>query len=170
MNDKVKKESITPNIFMIAVSILIILIIPGQIDNSVQADRLGPRFVPYAACALVLLPNLLQMCTKALRNKRARDAGTPEPSSGAAKPPFGGICQRLVRQYWVLAAVMAMAFTATFVVKYLGYVVTYCLLCAGMLLLFREKRWYHYLITFALVAAVYIGFTRFLYVPLPSLF
>ena len=65
---------------------------------------------------------------------------------------------------------MAMAFTATFVVKYLGYVVTYCLLCAGMLLLFREKRWYYYLITFALVAAVYIGFTRFLYVPLPSLF
>ena len=169
MNDKVKKESITSNIFMIAVAILMILIIPAQIDNSVQADRLGPRFVPYAACALVLLPNLLQLCMKVLRNKRAQSAGTLETPSGEARPTPGELCRRLVKQYWVLAAVMVMAFAATFAVEYLGYVVTYCALCAGMLLLFRERRWYYYLIAFALVAVVYIGFTRFLYVPLPSI-
>ena len=39
-----------------------------------------------------------------------------------------------------------------------------------MLLTFKEKRWYFYVITYALVAMVYIGFTKFLYVPLPSLF
>ena len=155
---------------MIALAILMILIIPAQIDNSVQADRLGPRFVPYAACALVLLPNLLQMCMKMLRNQKARNAGAAETASGEARPPFGEACRRLVRQYWALAAVIVMAFAATFVVEYLGYVITYCLLCAGMLLLFREKRWYYYLIVFTLVAAVYIGFTKFLYVPLPSLF
>lgn len=170
MNDKVKKESITSNIFMIAVAVLIILIIPAQIDNSVQADRLGPRFVPYAACALVLLPNLLQLCMKVLRNKRAQDAGMLEAPSGEAKPPLGERCKRLVKQYWVLAAVMAMAFAATFIVEYLGYIVTYCALCAGMLLLFRERHWYYYLISFVLVAVVFIGFTRFLYVPLPSIF
>lgn len=170
MNDKVKKESITSNLFMIAVAVLMILIIPSQIDNSVQADRLGPRFVPYAASALVLLPNLLQMGMKLMRNKKARAAGTLEEPSGETKPTFGEICRRLVKQYWTLVAVMVMAFAATFVVDYLGYVITYCLLCAGMLLIFREKRWYFYLITFALVAVVYIGFSKFLYVPLPSIF
>ncbi len=168
MNDNVKKDSITSNIFMIAVAALIIFIIPAQIDNSVQADRLGPRFVPYAACALVLLPNLLQLCVKILRNRRAGSPGTPEAPSEEATPSPAP--RRLTEQYWRLAAVMAMAFAATVIVEYLGYVITYCLLCAGMLLLFRERRRHYYLIAFTLVAAVYIGFTKFLYVPLPSIF
>lgn len=65
---------------------------------------------------------------------------------------------------------MALAFLATFVINSVGYVVTYSLLTCAMLLLFRERRWYFYLISVVLVMLVFLFFTKFLYVPLPSPF
>ena len=72
-------------------------------------------------------------------------------------------------KYGIMILTLIMAFAATYIIEYLGYVITYCLLCTGMLACFKEKRWYFYLITYVLVVLIYFGFTKFLYVPLPSI-
>lgn len=168
MENNTKKQPITANIFMIVIGVIMLLLIPSLIDNSTTTDLLGPRFVPQMSCCLIIFPNLLQMLNKLKANRQcSQEEGAAEM---AEKIPLSERLKTTFNQYGILVVVMALAFAATFVIEYLGYIITYCLLCAAMLLLFREKRWYFYLIAFALVAVVYIGFTRFLYVPLPSIF
>ncbi|SFP37429.1 Tripartite tricarboxylate transporter TctB family protein [Oscillibacter sp. PC13] len=168
MENNTKKQPITANILMICIAVVMLLLIPSLIDNSATTDLLGPRFVPQMACCLILLPNLLQLINKLVSNRKlSQEVQAPTQT---AKTPLPEFFKNVFKKYWTLVVVMALAFAATFVVDYLGYIITYCLLCAVMLLLFREKRWYFYLISFALVIAVYFGFSRFLYVPLPSIF
>lgn len=168
MENNTKKQPITANILMICIGIIMLIMIPSLIDNSTTTDLLGPRFVPQMSCCLMIFPNLLQMLNKLKANRQCGQE--TKTSSIAEKVSISELLQSTFKKYGILVVVMALAFAATFVIEYLGYIITYCLLCAAMLLLFHEKRWYFYLISFVLVAVVYIGFTRFLYVPLPSIF
>ena len=166
MNDK-KELSIKSNIFMMAIAVVIALIIPSQIDGGKIADSLGARFVPYLGCGIVFVPNAFQLVYRLIRGAKWKNAGSA-PAAGD-KPSVKAVVADFWGGYGKLVLVLAMAFVAAFSVEKLGYILTYCLLCGGMLLTFREKRWYFYLISFILVVLVYIGFTKFLYVPLPTL-
>lgn len=56
-----------------------------------------------------------------------------------------------------------------FLLPKLGFFVTTPFLVTGFMIVFREYRWQHLLITsFVLVAAISVLFTRFLFVPLPT--
>lgn len=167
--DHKTKRPIGGNIFLIAVACIVMAIIPFQIDGRQVADSLGARAFPCIATALVLIPNLLQLVKKTAENRKAEPKRAAEEAQ-TAPVPFAETVKKYVGQYWVLVTVMALAFLATFVIDYIGYVVTYSLLTSVMLLLFREKRWYFYLISIALVTLVFLFFTKFLYVPLPSPF
>lgn len=164
-----KPTSIKTNILMIAIALVIVLIIPSQIDGRQLADSLGPRFVPYLGCVIVIFSNGLQLVLRLIENSKIRKR-SDYAEEQKEKVPFKTAAAAFFKKYGIVIITLAMAFAATFIVNYLGYILTYCLLCTGMLLTFKEKRWYFYAITYALVAMVYIGFTKFLYVPLPSLF
>lgn len=166
---KNKNYSVKSNIFMILVSIAIILIIPSQIDGREIADSLGARFVPYLGCYIVLIPNVIQLLLKLIYRGKKKSAGA-EAGAAAEKKSFAETVASVWKDYSSLVIVLALAFLAAFVVEKTGYILTYCLLCIGVLLVFKEKRWYFYVISCVLVVLVYIGFTKFLYVPLPTLF
>lgn len=168
MDNKIKRP-IGGNIFLILVTCVILVLIPLQIDGRQVADSLGARAFPYIAAFLVLIPNLLQMIKKIVENRKIVQAASDEESV-ASSVPFLDTLKNYVQKYWALTAVMALAFLATFIIDYIGYVITYGLLTCLMLLIFREKRWYFYVISVALVILIFLFFTRFLYVPLPSPF
>lgn len=163
------KRPIGGNIFLIVIAGVILLVIPFQIDGRQVADSLGARAFPYIATALVLIPNLLQLMKKIIENRRVEQEGAAQTVKTAQRPLAVKV-KEYIAKYWILVTVMALAFLATFVINSVGYVVTYSLLTCAMLLLFREKRWYFYLISVVLVMLVFLFFTKFLYVPLPSPF
>ncbi len=164
-----KPESIKSNLFCIAAALLIVFLIPSQISDKVTADILGPRFIPYLGCGIVLVPNILQMVQKMIRNTKI-SKNVADHGEKADRPGLAETVRALVSRYGIMILTLIMAFAATWLINLLGYVPTYCLLCTGMLASFKEKRWYFYLITYVLVFLIYLGFTKFLYVPLPSLF
>ena len=163
------KRPIGGNIFLIVIAGVILLVIPFQIDGRQVADSLGARAFPYIATALVLIPNLLQLMKKIIENRRMKQEGAAQTVKTAQRPLAVKV-KEYIAKYWILVTVMALAFLATFVINSVGYVVTYSLLTCAMLLLFRERRWYFYLISVVLVMLVFLFFTKFLYVPLPSPF
>jgi Ca2+/H+ antiporter len=163
-----KPTSIKTNILMIAIALIIALIIPSQVDGSQIADSLGARFIPYFGCGIVIVSNGVQLAIRLVKNSKIRKKEGYEEEK-KEKTPFKESAAAFIKKYGIVIITLAMAFAATFIIEYLGYILTCCLLCTGMLLTFKEKRWYFYVITYALVALVYIGFSKFLYVPLPSL-
>lgn len=166
MNEK-KHNSINTNLFMIAVAILIFLVIPSQVDGSKLSDSLGARFVPYLGSGLVLIPNVIQLIYKLMSRKK--EEVEKNVSSKTEKRSAKELAQSLWSRYDVMTVTLAAVFAASFAMEKIGYIICCCLLCTLMLAMFKEKRWYYYLITYVLVVIVFIGFTKFLYVPLPTL-
>ena len=161
-----KKESIGQNIFFICVGCIIAILIPFQIDGRQVADALGARFFPALATALVLISNGAQLVCKLMRNAKAKAAGQLAPEEKKIHVSAGEQLRALAKKYWLVAAVFLLAMLSTFVIDYIGFIVTYCVMCCVFLALFKEKRWYFYAITIALVVAVYLFFSMALNVPL----
>ena len=162
-----KKESIQQNVFFICVACVIAILIPFQIDGRQVADALGARFFPALATALVLIPNVIQLVSKLIRNSKAKAAGQLETVEKASNVKLGDRVNDLVKKYWLVAAVAVLAMLTTFAIDYIGYIVTYSVMTCFFLVLFKEKRWYFYAISIVLVILVYLFFSMALNVPLP---
>lgn len=163
-----KPAPIKSNLFCIAAALIIVFLIPSQISDKVTADILGPRFIPYLGCGIVIVPNVIQLIQKLIANSKIQK-NEVDGQGNKEKAAFADSVKAVISKYGIMILTLIMAFAATYIIEYLGYVITYCLLCTGMLACFKEKRWYFYLITYVLVVLIYFGFTKFLYVPLPSI-
>lgn len=158
-----QRKSVKGNLFFLAVGLFILILIPFQITSLKVADTAGPRFFPYCAITIIMLPNAIQLICRLLSNQRAKRAGILAKSEEGTVIAVSG----LLAKYKIVITVMLIALLSTFIVDFAGYCVTYSAMVSIFLAIFNEKRWYFYAISIALVLLVYLMFTKFLYVPLP---
>lgn len=150
------KKNLVSSLIFLVLGIALMVFIPITIPLS-EATVIGPRAFPYfIAAAMILLSAVLLISTLLKRGKQ----GLREEKTEGKEPQY------LQNELRALALI---GITLLYIILFdkIGYFFSTLLASTLMLLLFRVKKIWYYLIVYAVGAGVYFAFTKLLFVTLP---
>ena len=150
------KKNLVSSLIFLVLGITLIIFIPITIPLS-EATVIGPRAFPYfIATAMIVLSAVLLISTLLQRGKQ----GLREEKTEEKEPRY--------RQDELRAlALIGITLLYIFLFDKIGYFLSTFLSSTLVLLLFRVKKVWYYLIVYAVGAGVYFAFTKLLFVTLP---
>lgn len=151
---KYQKSMISSLVFTV-LGVVLLIVIPVSVDAGTMS-AVGPRTFPYFIAVCMIVLSLMLAMTTYLENKK---------SSGKSKSGNVELTEWKNELRALLLVVVVLLYVLTF--DALGYFVSTFIASTLMLLIFRTKNIIHYLVVYGAAIAIYLAFTKLLYVMLP---
>jgi hypothetical protein len=153
-----KKDIIVAG-FIIAASIFF-FILTLQIEGVAGYEKMRPAFWPrFNLIGMIILSGVIML--RALLRKEKLDTGEAATEENPAKP------SKLSHLKYVFYCA-AILFGFILAISYLGFLPTAFVATAGLIYFLGErKKWLVLLVSFGLVAGIYLLFGKLMYVPMP---
>lgn len=145
--------------------ILIVNIIPNWIIMTDAMNHTSPDTFPkFASYGLIILG--LCLLIQAFMRDRKEQQPAKEKTEKTAKEKFNWKSFVKSDTYCALVTAVAIILFAL-LLKPIGYVLTGCICSVFLLVAFRSKKWYHYVIVIAFTLLLYFVFSKVLMVKVP---
>ncbi|MEG0541545.1 MAG: tripartite tricarboxylate transporter TctB family protein [Angelakisella sp.] len=149
-----QKNMISSLVFFV-LGIVLLIVIPTSVDSGTMSD-VGPRAFPYfIAVCMIALSSVLAANTYWERKKNLNQVAGKKAEPGEGKNELRALALVAIILLYILTFDILGYFVSTFIASTL------------MLLLFRTKNIKHYLIVYGVAIAIYLAFTKLLFVMLP---
>ncbi|WP_053362534.1 tripartite tricarboxylate transporter TctB family protein [Bacillus sp. FJAT-27251] len=146
-----------PSLFMAVFGVLLIIIIPFQIDE-VQISMMGPRFFPYFLSIMVVLLSILSFAAEFKKQKRTEERSQPVEAGRMEK-----------KYYWRVFLIFISLVAWIYIVPILGFILTTVIFIALVMLIIGSRKWRQILLVPTLFTLfIYYVFKMLFYVPLPE--
>ena len=152
-----KKDRICA-LFFIGLAIAMLAIIPFQTAGALSLQRLGAGFFPSLAAVLVGIMGIAMLISTFLTGA----SGDKKETEEKAEVKYN-------RKKEVLTAFSVVLLLLVYIqiLRFTGFIIGSILLSTGILVIFKVKTWYYYLIMYGFIVSFFFLFTRVLFVQLP---